>query len=203
MPDSHYVNMYINSRRHPVSLTQEARDAFESIIEKNENNDRTIYLVVLQNVFMSFYEQVDNRTWEARVISTGGLSFPSFVYPTFPRRLRGVITVNSANSDGSVVAHELGHKLINVSHEYREIDPQHEVEAEGGLMLYGSGTDIPSGREGRWHKERLHQSPYLFRQSKNGVRTWNEDYIEDGHYYDPIYGENVVQFAPAPFIKEQ
>ena len=194
-PSGRYANMYIDSRRQESGFTQEARDAFESIIEVDEKNSRTVYLVVLQDVFMSFFEQTDERTWEPRTIATGGLSFPGYSYQDIPQRLRGVITVNKTYEVRSVVAHELGHKLMNVSHEYRDVDPQHEVRAEGGLMLYGSGTDIPAGEEGRWHKERLHLSPYVYKQTESGVRTWNADYEEDGHYYDPIYGDKVVEFG--------
>lgn len=195
-PSGLYANMYVDSLRQGSGLTQEARDAFESIVEVAKDNHRTVYLVTLQSVFMSFFEQLDERTWAPRTIATGGLSFPGYSYPDIPKRWRGVITVNKAYQVRSVVAHELGHKLINVSHEYRDIDPQHEVRAEGGLMLYGAGIDIPSGAEGRWHKERLHLSPYIYVESENGERTWNPDYQEGGHYYDPIYGDKVIWFGP-------
>jgi hypothetical protein len=150
---------------------------------------------------MSFYEQIDERTWELRTITTGGLSFPSYSYTGIPNRLRGVITVNKSDPKRGLVAHELGHKLINVSHEFREVDPQHEVRADGGLMLYGTGTEIASGRDGRWHQERLLLSPYLYKQSSDGVRTWNPDYQEGGHYYDPIYGDFVLEFGVRDWVK--
>lgn len=194
-PSGHYVNMYVDSRRKGTGLSAEALEAFESIVEVQPGNERTVYLVVLQDVFMSFYEQMDERTWELRTITTGGLSFPSYSYTGIPNRLRGVITVNKSDPKRGIVAHELGHKLINVSHEYRDVDPQHEVRAEGGLLLYGTGTEIAPGRAGRWHQERLLLSPYLYKQSSDGVRTWNPDYQEGGHYYDPIYGDFVVEFG--------
>lgn len=196
-PGGAHVNMYQDNRREASSLSAEARRAFEAIVENDESNDRTIYLVVLQNVFMSFFERVDERTWQIRTISTRGLSFPSYSYDDIPRRLRGVITIDKDDPLKRLVAHELGHKLMNVSHEYREIDPQHEVRAEGGLMLYGSGTEIGAGKEERWHRERLHLSPYIYRQAEDGMKTWNADYQEGGHYYDPIYGDKVVDFHPA------
>ncbi len=198
-PSGKYVNMYVDSRRKGAALSAEALEAFESIVEVQPGNDRTVYLVVLQDVFMSFYEQMDERTWEIRTITTGGLSFPSYSYDQIPNRLRGVITVNKSDPKRGIVAHELGHKLINVSHEYRDVDPQHEVTADGGLMLYGIGTEIASGKDGRWHQERLLLSPYLYKQLNDGVRTWNPDYVEGGHYYDPIYGDFVVEFGvPEP-----
>lgn len=199
-PGGAHVNMYRDNRRETSVLSREALRAFEAIVEPDPANDRTVYLVVLQNVFMSFFERVDERTWQLRTISTGGLSFPSYSYGEIPRRLRGVITIDKDDPLKRIIAHELGHKLMNVSHEYRGIDPQHEVRAEGGLMLYGSGTEIASGQDGRWHRERLHLSPYVYRRGKDGRKTWNPDYRENGHYYDPIYGDKVVEFAPAPYV---
>ena len=199
-PSGHYVNMYVDSRRKGTGLSAEALEAFESIVEVQPGNERTVYLVVLQDVFMSFYEQMDERTWELRTITTGGLSFPSYSYTGIPNRLRGVITVNKSDPKRGIVAHELGHKLINVSHEYRDVDPQHEVRAEGGLMLYGTGTEIAPGRAGRWHQERLLLSPYLYKLSSDGTRTWNPDYEEGGHYYDPIYGDFIVEFGVREWV---
>ena len=90
------------------------------------------------------------------------------------------------------IAHELGHKLINAGHEYRDIGPQHEVYADGGLLLYGDGTDIPSGREGRFHRERLHRSPFVYRQDRDGNKVWNPDYQDGGGYYDRIYQDLTI-----------
>ena len=193
-PGGQYVNMYEDNQRETSVLSREAREAFESIVEPHKNNPRTVYLVVLQDVFMSFFERVDERTWQARTITTGGLSFPGYSYRDLPPRLRGVITINKADLLRSIVAHELGHKLMNVSHEYNQLSPQHEIKGDGGLMLYGKGTDIPSGAAGRWHRERLHLSPFVYRETASGKRQWNADYREGGHYYDPIYGEYVVRF---------
>ena len=44
-------------------------------------------------------------------------------------------------------------------------------------------------------------SPYVYVESTDGERTWNADYEENGHYYDPIYGGNVVEFG-VPAIAE-
>lgn len=88
---------------------------------------------------------------------------------------------------------------MNVSHEYKDTYPGHEVYADGGLMLYGDGEDISSGVEGRWHLERLLLSPFLYKM-ENGKKVWNPDYEEGGHYYDPIYGEKVVRFKGIPPI---
>ncbi|MEE2707325.1 MAG: hypothetical protein VX988_09750, partial [Planctomycetota bacterium] len=83
----------------------------------------------------------------------------------------------------------------NVSHEHRKIGPQFEVRGEGGLMIYGRGTEIPSGEAGRWHKERLHLSPFIYRTKKDGTHQFNADYRESGHYYDPLYGDKVIRFG--------
>jgi hypothetical protein len=195
-PPGRRVNMYVDTLRQKSSLSPEAAAAFESIVEKYDGGDRTVHLVVLQDVFMSFFEKLDDRTYEVRTITTGGLSFPSYSYPGIPRHLRGVITVTRNDLMQRLIAHELGHKLMNVSHEYRAVNPQHEVRADGGLMLYGKGTEIASGADGRWHRERLHLSPYVYREDAAGRKQWNPDYREAGHYYDPIYGDYVVRFEP-------
>lgn len=195
-PDSEFANLYVNGRRNPSRMSPGALQAFEDIVEPDADNARTVYLVVLQRVFMSFHEKVDERTWTVRTIRTGGLSFPSYNYTGIPSRIRGVITISRADENDKVIAHELGHKLLNVSHEHRTVEPQHEVRMDEGLMLYGTGTEIASGAEGRWHRERLLLSPYVYRVDSQGNRRWNPDYREGGHYYDPIYGSNAVRFGP-------
>jgi hypothetical protein len=91
---------------------------------------------------------------------------------------------------------------MNVSHEYMDISPEHEVYAGGGLMVYGNGEEIPSGKEGRWHLERLLLSPYLYVLESDGSKNWNPDYQENGHYYDPIYENYSVDFPGTPAIAE-
>lgn len=197
-PSGRRVNLYVDTLRQKSSLSPEALEAFESIVERYEGGDRAIHLVILQDVFMSFFQKLDERTYEVRTITTGGLSFPSYSYLGIPRHLRGVITITRNDLMQRLIAHELGHKLMNVSHEYRATNPQHEVRADGGLMLYGKGTEIASGAEGRWHRERLHLSPYVYRQEGGGRKRYNPDYREGGHYYDPIYGDYVVKFGAEP-----
>ncbi|MBY0436022.1 MAG: hypothetical protein K2U26_18175 [Cyclobacteriaceae bacterium] len=198
LPETEYTNMYVHARRHPAVLTEHAKNAFTSIVEPNEENKRTIYLIVLQDVFFPFLEVSEGRNWTIKSVRTGGLSFPTYSYVnSLPDAFRGIITITNlsrADRFRRTVAHEIGHKVMNVSHEYKTTNPGHEVFADGGLMLYGNGEDIPSGQEGRWHLERLHLSPFLYRL-KNGVKVWNEDYKEGGHYYDPIYGDKVINFG--------
>lgn len=197
IPETEYVNMYSHMKRHPAQLTAHAKNAFESIVEPDPQNKKTIYLIALQDVFYPFLEVSEGRNWTMKTVRTGGLSFPTYSYVnTLPPEFRGVITItNLLRPDRlrSTVAHEMGHKVMNVSHEYKTTNPGHEIYAEGGLMLYGDGEDIPSGEEGRWHLERLHLSPFLYRL-ENGVKVWNEEYKAGGHYYDPIYGDKVIYF---------
>ena len=197
IPSDGYANMYIEASRNPGALTETALEAFDALIEDDERNARTIYVVVLQGVYTSYFDTDDNgRNWTPRLVRTGGLSFPSYIHGNIiPDRIRGVTTLTRHDSENyRIIAHELGHKLMNVSHEYMEQSPQHEIVGEGGLMLYGKGTDIPSGEEGRWHKERLLMSPYIYRVSEKGERIDNPDYVEQGFYYDSLYEDKVVHF---------
>lgn len=206
IPDTEYVNLYVNSRRHPSIPTNHAINAFRSVIEEDINNSRTIYLVALQDVFYPYLTLAEGRNWMMKTVRTGGLSFPSYSYiDQIPKDLRGIITITNLSREDryrKTIAHELGHKLINVSHEYNDINPGFEVFAEGGLMLYGSGEDIPAGKEGRWHLERLLLSPYLYKVDERGNKIWNNDYKEAGHYYDPIYDNYVIHFLPEPQIND-
>lgn len=201
IPKTEYTNLYEHGKRHPAELTPHARAAFEHIIERRPDGDRTIYLVVLQDVFFPFLEVAEGRNWMIKTVRTGGLSFPTYSYRnTIPAPYRGVITITNLSRPDRfrrTMAHEIGHKAINVSHEYRDIHPEHEVFAEGGLMVYGSGEEIGSGPEGRWHLERLRLSPFLYTVNEDGTKRWNPDYREGGHYYDPIYGDYVVHFRGA------
>jgi hypothetical protein len=181
-------NMYERMRVQRSTLTLKAERVFEAIIEPDERNDRTVYVVGLRDVFMSFYEQNEEGEWVLDTIPTNALSFPTYsLEDRMPRRLRGVISMQNAFISRKVIAHELGHKLMNVSHEYRDLDPQNEIDAEGGLMVYGNGIDIPSGEAGRWHLERLLLSPFLYRLNEDGERVYNPDYAGTGDYFDAIY----------------
>ncbi len=197
-PRSRHVNAYRDMQRQPSVLTETARAAFESIVEPDPDNHRTIYLVVLEDVFMSFYEKTETKVHLLKSIPTNGLSFPPYLYgSSMPHRLRGVFTVTNLDGPGygrRLIAHEIGHKIMNVSHEYRDISPAHEVYAEGGLMVYGSGEEIAAGAAGRWHVERLYMAPFLYKLLENGEKEWNADFVEGGHYYDPLYGDKVVEF---------
>jgi len=196
-PSPPEINTYVGYRSARWKLTTEAKDAFEGIIEPQAENHRTIYLLYLKHVQMAYYDRAAEGRPIIKSIPTGGLSLPAYLFEArIPRRVRGVITLcRQRGNGGRTIAHELGHKLINVSHEYRKISPQFEVRGEGGLMIYGRGTEIPSGKAGRWHKERLHLSPFIYRANEDGTRQWNDDYRENGHYHDPLYGDKVIRFG--------
>lgn len=206
IPQTEYVNLYTHMKRHPSVLTKEASEAFESIIEPSPDNHRTIYLVVVQDVFFPFLEVSEGRNWMIKTVRTGGLSFPSYSYCNMmPKNLRGIITLTNLSRPDRLrrtIAHEIGHKAINVSHEYRDINPQHEIYADGGLMIYGDGEEIPSGAKGRWHLERLLLSPFIYTLDQDGKKGWNPDYKEGGHYYDPIYGHYAIEFKGSAKIDD-
>ena len=155
LPRGRYANLYQESQKRPSRLSSTALAVFETVIGNGPEHDRRIHLVVLEDVFMSFHDRIDERTWQLKTLATNALSFPGYSHrDTIPRHLRGVITLTNLARATSwkTVAHELGHKLINASHEYRDIDPQHEVYGDEGLLHYGAGTDIPSGPDGRFHR---------------------------------------------------
>lgn len=206
VPQTEYANMYQHMYRHPSVLTGTAEAAFRSIVEPDPDNKRTIYLIVLQEVFFPFLTVSDGRNWIIKSVRTGGLSFPTYAYvKEIPEEFRGVITITNLERPDRTrrtVAHEIGHKVINVSHEYGDINPENEVFAEGGLMVYGKGEEIQSGLKGRWHVERLKLSPFLYRLNKDGKKEWNPDYIEGGHYYDPLYKDKTIYFRSKSPIAE-
>ncbi|NND03869.1 MAG: hypothetical protein HKN91_13895 [Acidimicrobiia bacterium] len=191
VPSARFTNMYAGAERRPAKISMEAQAAFETMVEDRPGSELIVHIVTLQDVYMEFFEKLDYRTWQRKTISTGGLSFPGYMYgETMPRHLRGVISITDltkSEDSWKTIAHELGHKLLNVSHEYRDVSPQHEVNADGGLMLYGKGTEILPGADGRYHRERLHRSPYLYTEDTSGERTYNPDYQAGGFYFDPIY----------------
>ena len=195
---SEYANTYVHMGRNPAKVTAKANEAFQSIIEDAPDNRNTLYMVVLQDVFYPFLEVAEGRNWMIKTVRTGGLSFPPYSYGgSIDDRIRGMFTITNLQRDDRArrtIAHEIGHKVINVSHEYKETSPEHEVYGEGGLMIYGSGEEILAGEEGRWHIERLHLSPFLYMLNEDGSKEWNPDFEENGHYYDPIYGDYVIHF---------
>jgi uncharacterized protein YcfL len=191
-PPDEDMNMYRQMQITKASLTERTQNIFDTIIEPHSENNRTVYLIGMKKVTMQFYEKDSLGVWEIVAGKTSGLSFPGYILEDrIPERMRGVITINKVKP--KIIAHELGHKVLNVSHEHKEIDPAHAIYHEEGLMLYGKGTEILSGKEGRWHKERLLLSPFIYIMDEDGNKVWNPDYKEAGHYFDPIYGGYVIK----------
>lgn len=169
------------------NLTDTIEMAFKDFTYDEENKARTIFVIPLKGVKIVFAQKNTDGTWKiSNPVATGALSFPSYIlHDRIPRNYRGIITMEQ--SSGVTLAHELGHKLINVSHEGLGISPAFSGSSIPGLLGYGGSTTIYGGLSGRWHQERLLLSPYLYK--KNGTTiTWNPDYAGNGSYNDPIYG---------------
>ncbi|MBI4347762.1 MAG: hypothetical protein HY553_12975 [Elusimicrobia bacterium] len=179
------------------ALTSKAERVFGAVVAGDPPGERRLHLLCLRQVRFTIHEEAPGREppWKEQLVAAGGLSFPPYKYgDRLPRTLRGIVTLSPTprtRDPERAIAHELGHKLLNVSHEGTGICPQHEVKGERDLMVYGSGTEIPSGREGRWHRERLHRSPFLYRID-GGTRVYNAEYLAGGEYGDPIYGDYKV-----------
>lgn len=173
-------NFYKKLEQEKHTLSDQALKVFSSLVKDENTADRTIHIILLKELNSIFYVGQKKKSF-----ATGAQSFPPYLLQDrIPRKLRGVISLQEFT--GRNLAHELGHKLINVSHEWRHIGPQMEIVAEGGLMLYGQGEEIPKGLTGRWHYERLHLSPFIY-QLQKGKKVWNPDYENNGTYNDAIY----------------
>jgi hypothetical protein len=147
----------------------------------------SVHFISLRDVDTGWWERGDDGTWRYETADTGACSFPPYMFADrIPARARGVITLSSSRLSSRTMAHELGHKLINVSHEGVGKSPQGEQWGSGDLMIYGSGTRIPSGAEGRYQLERLQRSPFLYRTVAR-KRRFNPPYRKGGYYWDPVY----------------
>lgn len=170
------------------ALTEQIEEVFNDFVYDEENKDRTIFMLPLSGMKFVFGEQNPDGTWKrSDPYPTGAMSYPAYVlHNRIPRDLRGVITQQQSRSNHRTLAHEMGHKLINVSHEGLNQSPAFEGLTIPGLMGYGSSLKIYSGEAGRFHKERLLKSPFLYKMI-NGEQVWNQDYMKNGGYDDPIY----------------
>lgn len=160
----------------------------------------TIHVLTIDEAPIAYYEWTGTE-WVRSVAPTGGLSFPPYFYADrIPMDIRGIITLSSGQSgpfaDTKTLAHEIGHKVIDVSHEGIGVCPTFEANGED-LMLYGEGERIPSGTEGRWHVERLMLSPFLYRL-EGGTATFDTVYEDGGVYADGLYAGYVVDPPCAP-----
>ena len=107
-----------------------------------KSTSNILHLISLSTVPIPFYEW-DGSEWQLMEVPTGGLSHPLYIYEDrIPDRIRGVITLSFEYDRfmprTRVVAHEIGHKLINVSHEGRTVCPSFEATGPE-LMLYYDG----------------------------------------------------------------
>jgi hypothetical protein len=174
-------------------------DSLESILNaflaNEENRERTIFIIPLNDLTVSWYERDETNAWQKVTSPTSAISFPPYMFADrIPKHLRGVISFQRSKPGRRVMAHELGHKLINVSHEGLGVCPQGSGDGVPGLMGYGDETEIYGGETGRWHLERLQLSPFLYR-IVDGEKVWNQEYANGGPYDDPIYGDLIMDPA--------
>ncbi|MBL4594143.1 MAG: hypothetical protein JKX68_10055 [Flavobacteriales bacterium] len=189
LPDSGQVpEFYDKFAIVQAKLTTQMEAIFNDFVADEENKDRTIFILPLSGMKLVFSEQNPDGTWKVSdPYPTGAMSYPAYVlHNRIPRNVRGVITQQQSRASRRTLAHEMGHKLINVSHEGLDQSSAFEGFTTPGLMGYGTSLEIYRGEAGRWHQERLLKSPFLYKMV-NGEQIWNQDYIETGGYDDPIY----------------
>lgn len=199
-PEYAKTDLYAHLNEQETRLTRRNQDIFEAITwhlpERSHGVTRAnmVHAITLRDVPISYYEWTGSE-WTYNEVPTGALSFPPYMYAgRIPRHLRGVITLSIAPNQWSpasrTLAHELGHKLINVSHEGIGVCPTFATEGDD-LMLYGTGERIPGGSEGRFQKERLQLSPFLYRLV-DGQAEFSNRFEDGGVYRDGLYGDLIV-----------
>ncbi|MEO0335311.1 MAG: hypothetical protein AAF202_02900 [Pseudomonadota bacterium] len=184
-------NFYRDLQSKKVSFSPEALEVFAKVLNSGQFPEKAVHIVLAIGVRLAFYDKDKEGNWKIQSVKTGGLSFPPYyLNPLSPVHLPELITITHHRP--TILAHELGHKLINVTHEgYREC-PAFSGSSIPGLMGYHSAKDIGKGWRGRWHQERLRKSPLLYKNSPGGQRVYNQDFFEGGHYADPIYGPYIM-----------
>lgn len=176
-------------------LPEMLESIFDAFLANEDNRERTIYIIPLSDLTISWFEKDENNTWVEVDATTSAISFPPYMLADrIPKHLRGVISFQRSKASRRTMAHELGHKLINVSHEGLDVCPKGDGANIPGLMGYGESLEIFGGEEGRWHQERLLRSPFLYRVV-DGQKVWNEEYKYGGTYDDPIYEGLIVKPA--------
>lgn len=176
---------YIASEQRGNRVDRETEEIFLAMSKLVPNSENTIFISVHRGLaYKSWY----TRSGERVLLNKGiqGFSFPLYgLGDSLAKPIRGFTAIVPTVS-AKTISHELGHKLINVSHEGKSACPQFNGTGIPGLMGYGNSHAIFSGRKGRFHKERLHLSPFVY-TIRNGVKVQNDDYKEGGHYRDPVY----------------
>jgi hypothetical protein len=180
-------------------LPEELESIFNAFLSDEDLSERTIYIIPLSDLTISWFEKNESDHWIEVQATTSAISFPPYMLADrIPKQLRGVISFQRSRESRRTMAHELGHKLINVSHEGLDVCPKGDGTDIPGLMGYGESLEIFGGEEGRWHQERLLRSPFLYR-IVDGQKVWNDEYENGGTYDDPIYESLTVKPACPEF----
>ncbi len=179
-------------------LPEKLESIFDAFLANEDSPERTVYIIPLSDLTISWFEKDENDSWSEVDATTSAISFPPYMLADrIPKHLRGVISFQRSRESRRTMAHELGHKLINVSHEGLDVCPKGDGTNIPGLMGYGDSMEIFGGEEGRWHQERLLRSPFLYKVV-DGQKVWNEEYKNGGTYDDPIYEGLIVKPACPP-----
>lgn len=169
-----------------------AKKIYTGILNNLPPNKNMIYLMVFESVSMKLLIKNEEGEVVTKNYPTGAFSNPPYMFgDRIPKEMRGIIGLGPKR-DYITMAHELGHKLINVSHEGKDKCPAFSGRNIPGLLGYGGETGIFSGEEGRFHLERLHLSPFIYKV-EDGQKVHNPDYEAGGSYFDPIYGANMFE----------
>lgn len=199
-PELLETDLYAHLDELATRLNRRNQGIFEAITyhfpaqDHGVSSANTIHVITLDEAPISFYEW-DGTNWNFATAPTGGLSFPPYAYADrIPLPLRGVITLSFEQDrfrpESRVLAHEVGHKIINVSHEGTGVCPAFAVDGPD-LMLYGDGETIPEGEAGRFQRERLARSPFLY-TLEGGTANFEPIYQDGGIYSDRVYENFVV-----------
>ncbi|MEM7646735.1 MAG: hypothetical protein AAF203_07500, partial [Pseudomonadota bacterium] len=207
-PDGMDLSFYERIEYESSKLPEQAAQIFRSLQFRHKNPERTIFIVTLRDLTISWYEKEKNGRWKKVTSGTSAISIPTYSYGEgLPKDVRGTITFQRSKPHRKTMAHELGHKLINVSHEGGDHGPQGDGDNIPGLMGYGDSLEILAGSKGRFHLERLMKSPFLYKMI-DGKKIYNPDFKKNGIYTDPIYGNAYMKpikasEAPIPFSERQ
>lgn len=174
-------------------LASPTESAYRELVAMDRVPPRRLVLVTHRTGIYHHLEFPDGEP-EVATFEISGISFPAYsLEDRVDPALRGVMGLFSygrgvTRYTPGTLAHELGHKLLNVSHEAWSHGPQNESWRGGAtsLMLYGFGVEIAGGEKARWHRERLHRSPHLYRQDGE-QKVYNPDYTDHGRYRDGVY----------------
>lgn len=115
LPDSGVIPAFYDMYNTTKStLTDTIEMAFKDFTYDEKNKAKTLFIVPLKGVKIVYAQKNLDNSWKvSNPVATGALSFPTYIlHDRVTRNYRGVITMEQ--SSGVTLAHELGHKLINV-----------------------------------------------------------------------------------------